>query len=223
MPGEITPRLFRFFAELARHNDRAWFEDNKARYLEEVRDPLLRFVEAFGPRLARISLHMTADPRPVGGALFRIHRDTRFSRDKSPYKTHAGLSFRHAAGRDVHAPIFYLHLQPNMVFAAAGMWRPPAEAVKQVRDAIVAKPDAWRRAVRACPLSHDEDRLRRAPRGYDPAHPLVEDLKRQTFITSTPFTQAQACAPDFGDRFARACRGATPLMQFLTGAVGLRW
>ncbi len=223
MPGEITPRLFRFFAELARHNDRAWFEDNKARYLEEVRDPLLRFVEAFGPRLARISLHMTADPRPVGGALFRIHRDTRFSRDKSPYKTHAGLSFRHAAGRDVHAPIFYLHLQPNMVFAAAGMWRPPAEAVKQVRDAIVAKPDAWRRAVRACSLSHDEDRLRRPPRGYDPQHPLVEDLKRQTFITSTHFTQAQACAPDFGDRFARACRSATPLMRFLTGAVGLRW
>ena len=223
MPGEITPRLFRFFSELARHNDRAWFEDNKARYVEEVRDPLLRFVEAFGPRLARISLHMTADPRPVGGSLFRIHRDTRFARDKSPYKTHAGLSFRHAAGRDVHAPIFYLHLQPGMVFAAAGMWRPPAEAVKQVRDAIVAKPDAWRRAVRACPLSHDEDSLRRPPRGYDPQHALVEDLKRQTFITSTPFTQAQACAPDFGDRFARACRGATPLMQFLAGAVGLRW
>jgi uncharacterized protein (TIGR02453 family) len=107
MPGEITPRLFRFFSELARHNDRAWFEDNKARYVEEVRDPLLRFVEKFGPRLARISLHMTADPRPVGGSLFRIHRDTRFARDKSPYKTHAGLSFRHAAGRDVHA-----HLLP---------------------------------------------------------------------------------------------------------------
>jgi uncharacterized protein (DUF2461 family) len=103
------------------------------------------------------------------------------------------------------------------------MWRPPAEAVKQVRDAMVAKPDAWRRAVRACPLSHDEDSLRRPPRGYDPQHPLVEDLKRQTFITSTPFTQAQACAPDFGDRFAHACRDATPLMQFLAGAVGLRW
>ena len=223
MPGEITPRLFRFFAELARNNERTWFEDNKARYVAEVRDPLLRFVEAFGPRLARISLHMTADPRPVGGSLFRIHRDTRFARDKSPYKTHAGLSFRHVAGRDVHAPIFYLHLQPGMVFAAAGLWRPPAEAVKQVRDAIVAKPDAWRRAVRACPLSHQEDSLRRPPRGYDPEHPLVDDLKRQTFITSTPFTQAHACAPDFGERFARACRGATPLMQFLTGAVGLRW
>ena len=223
MPDLITPKLFRFFAELTRHNDRAWFEDNKARYVAEVRDPLLRFVEAFGPRLAKITLHMLADPRPVGGALFRIYRDTRFSRDKSPYKTHAGLSFRHVAGRDVHAPVFYLHLQPGMVFGAAGMWRPPAEAVKLVRDAIVAEPDAWRRAVRTCPLSHDDDSLRRAPRGYDPAHPLVEDLKRQTFITSTPFTQAQACAPDFVDRFARACRSAVPLMQFLTGAVGLRW
>lgn len=223
MPGEISPRLFRFFSELARHNERQWFEENKARYVEDVRDPLLRFIEVFGARLAKISRQMVADPRPVGGSLFRIHRDTRFSRDKTPYKTHAGLHFRHAAGRDVHAPIFYLHLQPGMVFAAAGMWRPPAEAVKQVRDAIVARPDAWRRAVRSCPLSHEDDRLKRPPRGYDPAHPLVEDLKRQTFITSTHFTQADACRPDFVDRFARACQGATPLMQFLAGAVGLRW
>jgi len=223
MPGEIGPRLFRFFSELARHNDRQWFEENKGRYVEEVRDPLLRFVEAVGPRLGKISRHMVADPRPVGGSLFRIYRDTRFSRDKTPYKTHAGLSFRHAAGRDVHAPLFYLHLQPGMVFAAGGLWRPPAEAVKQVRDAIVARPDAWRRATRACPLSHADDRLKRPPRGYDPTHPLIEDVKRQTFITSTPFTQAQACAPDFADRFARACASAAPLMQFLTGAVGLRW
>ncbi len=223
MPGEITPRLFRFFAELARHNDRQWFEENKARYVEDVRDPLLRFIETFGPRLGKISRQLVADPRPVGGSLFRIHRDTRFSRDKTPYKAHAGISFHHAAGRDVHAPLFYLHLQPGMVFAAGGLWRPPAEAVKQVRDAIVARPDAWRRAIRACPLTREDDRLKRPPRGYDPEHPLIEDLKRQTFITSTRFTQAQACAPDFVDRFARACTSAAPLMHFLTGAVGLRW
>jgi len=223
MTGYITPRTFRFFSELARNNDREWFEANKRRYIEEVRDPLVRFIEAFGPKLARISAHMVADPRPVGGSLFRIYRDTRFSKDKRPYKTHAGLSFRHADGRDVHAPVFYLHLEPGSVFAAAGMWRPPAESVKLVRDAIVAHPERWRRATRTCPLGEHADGLKRAPRGYDPEHPLVEDLKRQSFITATSFTEKEACAPDFLDRFAQACRRATPLMQFLTGAVGLRW
>ena len=223
MSAHISAELFRFFRELARHNDRAWFEANKARYLEQVRDPLIRFVEAFGPRLKGISRHMVADPRPSGGSLFRIYRDTRFSRDKRPYKTHAGLSFRHADGRDVHAPVFYLHLESGTVFAAAGMWRPPAESVKQVRNAIVAHPKRWKRAIRACPLRHDEDSLKRPPRGYAPDHPLVEDLKRQTFITSTPFTEEQACAAGFVDRFAEACRRGTPLMAFLTPAVGLRW
>ena len=219
----IPSEVFRFFGELARENKREWFEANKARYVAEVRDPLLRFVEAFAPKRARVSKHMMADPRPSGGSLFRIYRDTRFSGDKTPYKTHTGLSFRHAAGRDVHAPVFYLHLQPGTVFAAAGLWRPPAEAVKQVRDAIVTRPDRWKRAVRACPLRHDEDSLKRPPRGYPADHPLVDDLRRQTFITSTPFTERQACASDFLDRFADACRRGTPLMEFLTGAMGLRW
>ncbi len=223
MTGYITPRTFRFFSELARNNDREWFEANKRRYIEEVRDPLVRFIEAFGPKLARISAHMVADPRPVGGSLFRIYRDTRFSKDKRPYKTHAGLSFRHADGRDVHAPVFYLHLEPGSVFAAAGMWRPPAESVKLVRDAIVAHPDRWKRATRTCPLSEPGDGLQRTPRGYDPEHPLVADLKRQSFITTTSFTEKEAGAPDFLDRFAQACRRATSLMRFLTGAVGLPW
>jgi uncharacterized protein (TIGR02453 family) len=217
----VTPATFRFLKELAAHNDRHWFEANQARYVAEVRDPLLRLVADFAPRLAKISRHMLADPRPVGGSLFRIHRDTRFSRDKSPYKTHAGVAFRHAGGRDVHGPVFYLHVEPGTVFAAAGVWHPPAETLAQVRDAIAARPDVWRRATRSVPLDAGEGALRRPPRGYDPEHPCVEDLKRRSFTSSTPFTQAQACAPDFLSRFAAACRTKAPLMAFLSGAVGL--
>jgi uncharacterized protein (TIGR02453 family) len=220
----VTPRTFAFLKELAANNDRPWFEANKPRYLEEVRDPLLRFVADFAPRLAKISEHMLADPRPVGGSLFRIYRDTRFSRDKSPYKTAAGLSFRHAAGRDVHGPVFYLHLEPGAVFAAAGLWHPPAGAVKQVRDAIVERPDAWRRATagrRGAALDEDAGALKRPPRGYDPEHPLVDDLRRTSFTSSTSFTQRDACAPDFPARFAEACRAKAPLVAFLSGALGL--
>ena len=223
MSAFVSPRTFRFLRELAEHNERAWFEANKARYLEEVRDPLLRFVAAVGPRLAKLSRHVVADPRPVGGSLFRIHRDVRFSKDKSPYKTHAAMSFRHADGREKPAPGFYLHLAPGDVFAGAGLWHAPSEAVKQVRDAIVARDDAWAKVVRACPLADGEDTLKRPPRGYDPEHRFVADLRRQSFTTGVSFTQAEACADDFVGRYAGACRAAVPLMSFLARAVGVPW
>jgi uncharacterized protein (TIGR02453 family) len=225
MPNPITPRAFRFLKDLAAHNDRDWFQANKERYLADVRDPLLRFIEDFAPRLAKISKNMVADPRPVGGSLFRIHRDTRFAKDKSPYKTAAGMSFRHADGRDVHGPVFYLHLEPGSVFAAAGMWHPPGEAVAQVRAAILARPERWQRvlATRGVVLDAPSDALKRPPRGVDPEHPFVEDLKRRSFTSSTPFTEREACAPDFGARFAKACQQKAPLVEFLANAVGLPW
>lgn len=223
MSDYVTPRSFAFLRELAAHNERAWFEANKQRYLDEVRDPLLRFVAACGPKLAKLSRHVVADPRPLGGSLFRIHRDVRFAKDKSPYKTHAAMSFRHAEAREKPTPGFYLHLAPGDVFAGAGLWHAPPEAVKATRDAIVASPDRWRKVVRACPLGEEADTLKRPPRGYDPAHPCIEDLKRQSFTTGVRFSQAQACADDFVDRFVGACRRATPLMEFLARAMGVPW
>jgi uncharacterized protein (TIGR02453 family) len=220
----VTPRTFAFLKELAANNDRAWFEANKARYHAEVRDPLLRLVANFAPRLAKISKHMVADPRPVGGSLFRIYRDTRFAKDKSPYKTHAGMSFRHDAGRDVNGPVFYLHLEPGTVFAAAGVWHPPAEAVKQVRDAIAERPEAWKqvtRGRRGVALDEDGGALKRPPRGYAPDHPFVDDLRRTSFTASESFTQRDACAPEFPARLAAAFQAKAPLVEFLAEAVGL--
>ena len=108
--GHITPALFDFFRELKANNNREWFQANKERYERQVREPLLQFVEDFGVRLAEISPHYVADARRSSGSLFRINRDVRFSADKSPYKTAAGIQFRHESGKDVHAPGFYLHL-----------------------------------------------------------------------------------------------------------------
>ena len=196
--------LFAFLEALHSNNNREWFQAHKQGYERDVRGPMLRFIGDVGPYLWQLSPRFVADARPNGCSLFRIHRDVRFAQDKRPYKTHAGLSFRHADGRDVHAPVFYLHLEPGSVFAAAGMWRPPAESVKLVRDAIVAHPERWKRATRTCPLGEPGDGLQRTPRGYDPEHPLVADLKRQSFITTTSFTEKEAGAPDFLDRFAQA-------------------
>jgi uncharacterized protein (TIGR02453 family) len=226
-PARLTPDLFRFLSELRENNNRHWFERNKARYLSVVREPLQDFIEAFGPRLHKISPHLVADPRANGGSLFRIYRDARFSRDKTPYKTHAGIQFRHALGKDVHAPGLYLHLEPGNVFAAAGMWHPDGDSLRAIRTAIVTHPERWRRAVgdRSFRRAYRVEgrSLTRAPRGFDADHPLVEDLKRKDFIAVAGLSEEEALAPGFVARFARLCARSDPFMRFLTTSVGLRW
>jgi len=140
----FSPAPFRFLRELKANNDREWFAANKDRYEADVRGPALDFVADMAPHLERISPHFVADPRPAGRSLFRIHRDTRFSRDKSPYKTYVGVQFRHELAKDAHAPGFYLHLEPKGVFVGAGTWRPDAPALAKIREAIARRPEGWR-------------------------------------------------------------------------------
>jgi uncharacterized protein (TIGR02453 family) len=215
----VTRELFQFLEELRRHNDRGWFNANKDRYLAEVRDPLLAFVAAVAPKLRAVSPQIVADPRPSGGSLLRIYRDTRFARDKKPYKTNAALYFGHAAGKDIHAPGYYLHLEPRQVFMAAGIWHPDADTLRAIREAIVKDPQGWKRAKGS--RLHRDEPLRRAPRGFDPEHPLIDDLKRTSFTAGVEFTEKQACSPDFPLRFVHACRREVPLMRFLAKALGL--
>ena len=223
----VTRELFQFFRDLEKHNHRDWFQKNKPRYERTVRDPLLELVSEVGPHLEKISPHLVADPRPVGGALFRIHRDVRFSKDKTPYKTHAGLRFPHEDGKNVHAPGYYLHLEPGSVFVGSGIWHPDPPTLARVRDAIVADPKAWKRAISgkafraSCRLGGDS--LKRPPKGYDPDHPLIEDLKRKDFIAYAELSEAEACRPDFVNRFTGACRTMKPLVGFLSRAVGIAW
>ena len=223
----FTPALFEFLSELADSNNREWFQDNKARYDRDVRDALVRFVSDFGEKLREISPHMVADPRLSGGSVFRIYRDVRFSKDKSPYKTNAGVHFRHEVGREVHGPGLYLHLQPGLVFAGAGIWRPNSATVGKIRGAIVANPDRWRSIVNddefISVYSLEGESLKRAPRGIDPDHPLIDHLKLKSFVATTSFAEEDACSADFIDTYANACTVAAPFSEFLTTAVGLDW
>ncbi len=217
---QVSRDLFAFLGELRRHNDRVWFNANKDRYLAEVRDPMLAFIASIAAPLARISRHLVVDPRPSGGSLMRIYRDTRFSRDKTPYKTNVGIHFGVKASRDFEAPGYYLHLEPGEVFMGAGIWHPGADALRAIRTAIVKDPRAWKVAKRGG-LTHDEATLKRPPRGFDPDHPLIDDLKRLSFTSGARFSERQACAPDFAARFAATCRREAPLMRFLARAMGL--
>ena len=215
----FRPELFAFLRDLKANNDREWFAANKDRYEEHVRGPALDFIEDFAPRLEKISPHFVADPRPSGGSLFRIHRDTRFSKDKSPYKPYTGIRFSHERAKDAHAPGFYVHLQPGSVFVAAGIWHPDSPTLGRIREAIADDPKGWSRAKGTMELGGDS--LKRAPAGFDPEHPLIEDLKRKDFITSVELTQKEACAPGFLDRFGETCKDTSPLVRFVCKALDL--
>jgi uncharacterized protein (TIGR02453 family) len=212
--------LFGFLADLKKHNDRDWFNANKARYEADLLEPALAFIEDFAPYLHQISPHLRADARRVGGSLFRIYRDTRFSKDKTPYKTMAGIWFKHERAKETHAPGFYLHLAPGEVFAGGGIWHPDTPTITKIRDAIVADPDGWREATSGVELGMGEA-LKRVPSGYDKDHPLAEDLKRKNFAALERLSEKDATGPDFLQRYARACESMAPVMGFLCRAVGV--
>jgi uncharacterized protein (TIGR02453 family) len=219
------PELFEFLLQLRAHNDRDWFLANKLRYESAVREPFLRFITAFAPRLKQISPFLVADPRPNGGSLMRIYRDLRFSKDKTPYRTQAAASFWHRDTAESSTPGFYLDLSPGESFLGTGLWHPDASSLKLVRKALIDRADVWKRIISSkafaacCEL--DGEALQRPPKGYDLQHPLIADLKRKDFVTTTPFSDRQVCAPDFLERFVVACRAAAPFVGFLTRAVEL--
>jgi uncharacterized protein (TIGR02453 family) len=219
----FTPALFRFLRELRKNNDREWFLAHRESYERDVKEPALAFIAAFAAPLRKVAPHLVAD----AGSLFRLHRDVRFSSDKRPYKTQVGIQFRHAGADDVHAPSFYLHLEPGDVFAGAGVWRPAGAALAELRDAIAASPRAWRRASAqpafAARWALSGESLQRVPRGYDADHPCAEDLRRKSFLAITGFSERDACSADFPERLAEAWSASAPFMRFLARALGLPW
>lgn len=223
----FTAATFRFLRTLARNNERDWFNANKSRYESIVLDPALAFIEAMGPRLERISQHFVAVPKRSGGSLMRVYRDTRFSRDKTPYKTNIGIQFRHELGKDVHAPGFYVHVEPGGCFLGAGIWHPDPDALARIRNRIAEAPDTWRKAAcgkRFTDVYHlSGDSLMRPPKGFSADAPFIDDLKRRDFIAIRPLDDGDVLAIDFAGQVAGHFGRAKPLMAFLCDALELRF
>ncbi len=220
----FTRELFRFLLELEGNNDRAWFEANRDRYEAHYKDPALRFITDIAPPLHVISPHLRTDPR-VGGSLFRIYRDTRFSADKQPYKTHCAMHLRHESAQDAHAPAYYLHLEPGECIAAHGIWRPDGPTVGRLREAIAARGDEWQRIL-AAEARHGGwqrfgDRLKRVPRGFAPDHPQAYELMFKDFGSFRKLTQREVLAADFPEHYAEICAEGAPMMRFICEALGL--
>jgi uncharacterized protein (TIGR02453 family) len=221
----FTRDLLKFLSELRRHNNRDWFQKNKERYEERVRDPALRFIADLAPRLRKINPHMVADPKPTGGSMMRIYRDIRFSKDKSPYKTAVAMHFWHDKGRDGAAPSYYMRIEPGGSLIGAGIWRPEPATLKKIRDAIVADARSWQRAASAgqkgAGCSMVGETLQRVPRGYDPDHPLAEDLKRKDFTLGMRLADKEIVGSSILELTLAKFRKTAPFVQFLSDAVGL--
>lgn len=219
--------MLHFLEELSRNNNRAWFEKHRERYEREVRGPALDFIRAMDRPLGRVSPHLTAAPKKVGGSLMRVHRDTRFSKDKTPYKTNLGVQFRHSAGKNVHAPGVYVHVDTERAFVALGVWRPERDALAGIRAAIDQRPQAWRRAKSGKAFRERfelaGDALKRAPVGYSPDHPQIEDLRRKDHIAVCALSHDEVLSPEIVERCAGAARAGKAYLAFLCAAVGVEF
>jgi uncharacterized protein (TIGR02453 family) len=219
----FTPAFFKFLRDLKRHNDREWFAANRSRYVAEVEAPMLQFIADFGQRLKTISPAFVADRRRMGGSMFRIYRDTRFSPDKSPFKTWMAARFPHEARKKMDSvPGFYVHVGPGECFGGGGVYHTAMPALTRIRQRIVAAPNEWG-AVRASGIEIEGDKLIRAPAGFDSGHEFIDDLKRKDIYTLTEFSEDDASSAAFLDRYTETCERAAPLIAFLTRALGLRW
>jgi uncharacterized protein (TIGR02453 family) len=228
--GGFRPAALQFLRDLQRHNEKAWFEANRDVYEREVREPMRRLVEAVDARLASIAPEIIGDPKR---SMFRIHRDVRFSRDKSPYKTSAAAWFYHRdAGRKVGTvgegggAGFYFHIDPTRCFTAGGIWRPARAALVRLREAIAAQPTALPRLTSAPGFRrrfgglNEEAKLRRVPHGFPPDHPAADWLKLQSFTAAATVEPSVVASPQLVDRVCRDFELLVPLVRWLNRALG---
>lgn len=228
MSGRYFGRaIFEFLKELDANNDKQWWEANKQRYVTTIREPALDFIVDFGERLGEISPHFTADTRVNGGSLMRPYRDMRFAKG-APYKTNVGIQFRHQLGRDVHAPGFYVHLEPGQNFAGVGLWHPETAVARAIRQAINDDPRGWGAAAHDKSFTdtwtigdHHDDRLKRVPKELDAGHPYPDDLRLRSFSAGTRLTQKLVTSSGFSDELFGSFEKAGPYTRFLCTAIGV--
>lgn len=221
-----------FLRALERHNEKGWFEANRARYERSVRQPLAALVEEVDVRLATIAPEIVGDPKR---SLFRIHRDVRFSNDKRPYKTSATAWFPHigAGGggpgaRAAHGGAgFYLDIGTTTCTIGGGIWMPPRPTLARVRQAIdddhaslevILGSRSLRRTFGT--LAPDA-RLTRMPRGYAADHPAADLLRYQSFTVGRALTEDELLGTRLPDLLAREFARLVPLVRWLNGALGL--
>jgi uncharacterized protein (TIGR02453 family) len=223
----FTPASFKFLRALKRNNTREWFEAHKDEFESHVRGPFQALIADLAAPLARISPHFVADPRRQGGSLFRQHRDTRFSKDKTPYKTWAGARLFHERAKQVAAPSFYLHIADGDSFVGGGIWHPEPDTLRKLRSFLEENPAAWTAATQSKSFrSRYEfwgESLSRPPRGVDPAHPLIEDLKRKNLAAGTALSEEEVLGDRLHELVLTHIKALAPMLDYLCAALDLEF
>ena len=214
-PG-FRPEAFAFLRDLAQHNDRDWFKPRKALYEDEVLWPLRCLVADAGQRTAAQGLNLTGDPKQ---SVFRIYRDTRFSKDKLPYKTHAGAVLSRTGSRKENG-VVYVHVQPERCFLGAGFWHPEMPVLRAWRARMVGHPEDFVHLTETLAANgltlETNDTLKRMPRGFEPYAdaPLAEQLRWQSFLVTQPVPDEALQTPAFADTVVAFAQAAHPLLAY---------
>jgi uncharacterized protein (TIGR02453 family) len=221
----FTPKTITFLKQLKKNNNRDWFNDHKDDYEAYVREPGLALIRDMEKPLRKVSPFFTAVAKKSGGSMMRIYRDIRFSKNKTPYKTNLGMHFRHETGKDAHAPGFYFHIDPDEIFLGAGIWRPENDRLNQIRTLIDDDPNRWKRIVNKKKFRETFTRggtsLKRHPRGYDPDHPLIEDLKRKDHMVLVHLNTSDIMDRDLIKKLIAQMKTAMPFVRFLCDSLHL--
>lgn len=224
----FTPQSIRFLRGLSKNNNKIWFEAHRDDYESTVREPMRELIEELDARLRRFAPEIGGDPKR---SMFRIYRDIRFSKDKSPYKTHAACWFNHrrasskvGSEADGGSAGFYFHLEPGRSMVGAGLWMPPRPQLNRLRNAIAEKHDDFGSVVKGLKryggLSNDEGMLKRTPRGFADDHPAGQWLRYQSFTSGRMLTDAQVTNGRLPALLEKEFSGLLPLVRWLNTALG---
>ena len=225
------PEALAFFRGIARHNTKPWFEAHRDDYEQHVKQPMADLVREMDLRLQQFAPEFVGDPKR---SVFRLHRDIRFSSDKSPYKTHAACWFFHGGGsskvgREAHGggAGFYFHLQPGASLAGGGCWMPPRPALEKFRVAIARDVRGFERVALAPAMRRrlgtlsEESMLKRMPRGYAEDHPAARWLRYQSFTVGRSLKDAEVTGTRLTAILERDFTAMLPLVRWLNRALGL--
>ncbi len=223
MPGpHFTPKTIPFLRALKRHNDREWFRERRAVYDEHVHAPMVAVIEQLARDFPRFAPELVADPRR---SMYRVYRDTRFSADKSPLKTHVAAVFPPRSGVKHESAGLYLEVAHGWVWAGGGLYRPSSVSLYRVRQRVADDVRAFEKLITA-PAFRKQcgrlqgDRLQRVPRPFRADHPAAALLKHKQFLAWREFPADLAASPQFYPSVLGVFRAIAPLVRFLNEAIG---
>lgn len=226
----FSPKALTFLRQLKRNNRREWFVEHKAEFDEILWAPMREFVEEVDVRLASLAPELTGSPKR---SIFRIYRDVRFSKDKTPYKTHLGCWFTHinagyGVGSETHGAGagFYFHLEPGESLVAGGVWMPPRDALRAIRERLAGDPNGFRKTLgtpafrRRFGSLSEEKVLTRVPKPWTADHPAAPWLRHASFTVSAPLGNDEVVRASVVRRVEKDFRLMLPFVRWLNAALG---